>query len=477
MAKIRRVVMPNSQQGVAWTAVPAAVALLGVVALGLWLRVGLAVEFKERVPGADRPPDSAAEEGAAKIEGKLATAGGRPSSLPGLWPFFRGPNLDGVSPDSAALAAKWPQDGPRVFWKINVGEGYAGAAVWKGRVFVLDYDREKQADALRCLSLGDGEEIWRYSYPVKIKRNHGMSRTVPAVSDKYLVAIGPKCHVTCLHPETGASLWMLDLVREFGCKVPPWYAGQCPVMDGERVILAPAGKDNLMIAVQCATGEVLWRAPNPRNWKMSHSSILPVTIAGARQFVYCASGGVAGVAADDGKLLWTTEEWKIGIATVPTPVLVGDGKLFFSGGYEAGSMMMQVQKEGDQWTTKTLFRLRPEVFGAAQQTPVLHQGHLYGVRPDGRLVCLKLTGEVAWTSGAQKFGLGPFLIADGKIFVMDDDGLLTMARAAPDGFVPLAQARVLQGHDAWGPMALAGGRLIVRDLTQMVCLDVKGEGQ
>ena len=75
----------------------------------------------------------------------------------------------------------------------------------------MDYDREKKQDAVRCLSLADGKEIWRYSYPVAVKRNHGMSRTMPAVTDKYVVGHGPKCHVACLDATAancvGASTW------------------------------------------------------------------------------------------------------------------------------------------------------------------------------------------------------------------------------------------------------------------------------
>ena len=82
-----------------------------------------------------------------------------------------------------------------------MGEGYAGAAILDGRVYVMDYDREHKQDALRCLSLADGREIWRYAYPDSVKRNHGMSRTVPAVTDKIVVALGPKCHVVCLNSD------------------------------------------------------------------------------------------------------------------------------------------------------------------------------------------------------------------------------------------------------------------------------------
>jgi outer membrane protein assembly factor BamB len=70
--------------------------------------------------------------------------------------------------------------------------------------------------------------------------------------------------------------------------------------------------------------------------------------------------------------------------------------------------------------------------------------------------------------------LGPYLIADGLIYLLNDDGLLTMAEATPAGYRPLAQSQVLNGHDCWAPLAMANGLLLARDLTRMVCLDVKG---
>jgi outer membrane protein assembly factor BamB len=55
---------------------------------------------------------------------------------------------------------------------------------------------------------------------------------------------------------------------------------------------------------------------------------------------------------------------------------------------------------------------------------------------------------------------------------MNDAGALTLAEATPAGYVQLAGAKVLDGPDSWGPMAIASGRLILRDLTRMVCLDI-----
>jgi outer membrane protein assembly factor BamB len=95
------------------------------------------------------------------------------------------------------------------------------------------------------------------------------------------------------------------------------------------------------------------------------------------------------------------------------------------------------------------------------------------VRADGKFVCLSQDGKVVWTSSsAPQFGLGSFIMADGLIYALNDSGLLRMVEVNPEKFNLLAQAQVLEGRESWGPMALAGNRLIARDLTRMVCLDV-----
>ena len=477
-----------------FNAIPISLVALGTLFLYFWLSADTVIGLKERVPIPENAPRAALEpEPTVKIEGKLIQFDGVPADLPGAWPRFRGANFDAISSEDVRLARTWPGQGPKVLWYIELGEGYAGAAVLAGRVYVLDYDQKNEADIVRCLSLADGKDIWRYSYPVKIKRQHGMSRTVPAVTDKYVVTLGPKCHVTCLDSVTGEFRWMLNLVKEFDATVPDWYAGQCPLIDDGKAIIAPGG-GALMIAVDCQTGEILWQTPNPNGWLMTHSSIMPTEFMGARMYVYCASGGVVGVSAKDGSILWEHANWQVRTANVPSPVIVGQGLIFLSGGYNAGSMMLRLAQERTDDTEQTtesgapatgkivpheVFRLKPEIFGSGQQTPIFWAGYIYGTRPDKQLVCLDLNGQVVWTStSANRFGnlgLGPYTIADGLIYIMDDSGVLTLAEAKPSGYIQLAQAKVLQGPEAWGPMAVASGRLIARDLNRMICLDITGQ--
>lgn len=452
--------------------------VLVVLALGLlafWFLQKTGKPLDLRIPGTDRAPG--AETGPTNnpvLAGKVTSGDGLPADLPGAWPGFRGPQGSGMSPETNRLARSWPNAGPRELWGVDVGEGYAGPSVLNGRVYLMDYDREKKQDALRCFSLADGREIWRFAYPVSVKRNHGMSRTIPTVTEKTVVAMGPKCHVAAVSATTGELKWALDLVRDYEYTVPQWYAGQCPLIEGDRVILAPGGPAALMIALDLETGKELWRTANPREWKMTHSSIVPMEVLGERIYVYCAHAGVVGVSAKNGALLWETTDWKISIATVPTPVLVGRNRMFLSGGYNAGSLMLEVTKTGDKFAAKTVFRLGPEVFGATQQTPMLHEDHLYGARADGKFVCLNLEGKVVWASDAgQQFGLGSYLAADGLIYAVNDSGLLRLIELTPEKYRLLAQAQILKGRESWAPMAIVGSRLLVRDLTRMVCLEAK----
>jgi outer membrane protein assembly factor BamB len=445
----------------------------GLSLLSLLLMEGRGAHVSQRVPIAENMAKPS--EVAAPFVGKLTTSDGQPSTLTGAWPGFRGPNLNGiVTVDlSRSLNRQWEVQQPKVLWDIEMGEGFAGVAVANGRVYVLDYDQTKQGDTIRCLSLDDGREIWRYFYKVKIKRNHGMSRTIPVVIGDCVITLGPKCHVVCLDTITGALRWKRELVREDGAEVPPWYAGQCPLVDGDRLILGVGGTEALVMALDYRTGEVLWRTPNPQGWRMTHSSLVSMNLGDERSYVYCTSGGVVGVSSTDGRLLWQYPDWHINIANVPTPVVIDSQRVFLSGGYNAGSMMLAIKHVGKEYIPEVLFRLDAKVFGSDQQTPIYFDGYLYGVRPDGQLVCLDPDGQIQWTSSsAHKFGMGPYTIINGLIYVMNDEGYLTVAKATPEAYRPLTAAQVLQGHESWGPMAFVSGRLIVRDLTRMACLDI-----
>ena len=406
----------------------------------------------------------------------VATLSARAASA-GNWPQFRGPNRDAVSGETGLLR-KWPDGGPKVLWAVEVCEGYAAAAIHDGRVYVNDYDRKAKEWLVRCLSLADGKELWRFREKRRIRPNHGITRTVPAVDGKYVFSLDPKCVFHCLDAETGTERWRKNLVREYGTTIPAWYAGQCPLIEPDRVIIAPGGSA-LIVALEKATGQPIWETPNPEGWPMSHASVMPAEIGGVRQYLYTTLKGPLGVSAEDGKLLWFFP-WKFNIAVPVSPMSIGDGRIFLTSCYEAETVMIRIMHNGQAFTPEKVFSLEANDWNSETHTPILHNGHLFAVgkKRRGLFTCLDLSGRQVWTSeGDAYFGLGSYILADGMFFVMEGKtGMLRLLDANAPEYTELDSAQVLNGHDVWAPLALADGKLVVRDMTKMVCLQV-GKGK
>lgn len=263
-----------------------------------------------QAPGADNRPEGLARKANDVVIGEyfMKYEEESPSGLTGEWTGFRGERFDNVveTPDKINTEAG---DYP-VVWSFETGEGHAAPVIYKGRIYVLDYNESLNSDALRCFSLESGKELWRRWYRVPMKRNHGFSRTVPVIRDGYVITIGPQGHVMCCDPVTGDLKWGIDMQKQFKTEVPFWYTGQCPCVDDDVLVLAPAGEETLLAGVDCLTGEIVWSTPNTLGYKMSHSSVMPMSLSNKRTYVYAGVGGVCGVSAekaDRGTLLWDTK--------------------------------------------------------------------------------------------------------------------------------------------------------------------------
>jgi outer membrane protein assembly factor BamB len=458
-------------------------AAIAVISLLWWINNDPTNEYKTSEPGADnRGKGLAAQE---VIIGELFEQFSTEfTELSESWPRFRGADFDNISKSPVKLIEKFGSAGPKIVWSVEMGEGHSGAAIYKGLAYILDYNEEKRADILRCFSLTDGKEQWARGYKLNIKRNHGMSRTIPAITEDYILTMGPMCHVMCLDRKDGNLRWGLDVAKDYESEIPLWYTGQCPVIDNNLAIIATGGKA-LMVAIDCSTGQKVWETPNPNGWKMSHSSVIPFTFGGRKMFVYSPIGALVGIAADGpdaGKILWETTAWNHTVIA-PSPVCMPDGKIFITAGYGSGSMMLQLKENGGKFSVEVLYDYVPkDGLASEQQTPIYWQGHLFGIMPkDGgtmrnQLICVNPTDtrKPVWISGQEnRFGLGPYFMADGKLFILNDDATLTIAKPSTSKYIQLEQVKVIEdGHDAWAPFALANGYLLMRDSKKMVCIDL-----
>ena len=329
---------------------------------------------------------------------------------------------------------------------------------------------------VRSVDLDTGKELWRFSEARRIRPNHGITRTVPAVDGKRVFALDPKAVLHALDAATGEELWRKSLIEAYEAKIPPWYNGQCPLVDGDRLIIAPGGAA-LMVALDTASGEEIWRTPNPEDWPMSHASVMQATLGGTKQYLYNNLFGTVGVAASDGSLLWH-HPFKFNVAVAPAPLPLDDDRVLITAGYDAGGAILSVGHDGGSWSTEEVVPLPPSLWNSEIHTPIFHDGHLFSVGrlKRGLLTCQDDEGKVMWTSeGKASFEMGSYLLADGLLFVLEGKtGMLRLVEATTSEYRELARAQVLSGHDVWGPPALADGKLVIRDMGRMVALDVGG---
>lgn len=400
-----------------------------------WILKDQPFEVTERVLGMDNRPKMEIKSDSVFIGEFLDSIAEFDEFVAGDWPRFRGTDFDNISKDTTPLAESWDTSGPAIIWRTSLGEGYAGPAVHNGRVYLLDYNERRKADMMRCFSLKSGKELWRRWYYVDLKRNHGYSRTIPAVTDKYLISIGPRSHVMCLDPLNGNLLWSIDLEKEYGIPgkekgriTPDFYTGQCPLIDKEVAIIAPGGKA-LMIGVDCATGKVIWQTPNADTLRMSHGSIMPMVIHGKRMYVYNAVGGVCGISAegdDIGKLMWKTTDWSPAI-TAASPLLLGNNEIVVFGSYGAGGARIRIIAEGSGYSALVLEQHKaPNGISSDQQTPVIIGDYIWSLMPESagtlkrQLVCYHKSDLLkhVWSSGKEnRFGrgLGPYIVSGDKM--------------------------------------------------------------
>jgi len=428
------------------------------------------------------------------------------------WPRLGG-QADGISLEHG-LARSWPPEGPREVWAVEVGEGFAGPAVYGRQVFLLDRSPHRQ-DVLRCLELNSGRELWRFAYDAPGDLPFNGSRNVPTIDDCCIFALGPFGHLHAFDRRTHAVVWEKNLIEDFKdssperqdgaqsrearlarVQVPMWGLTQAPLIYQDLVIVGPQTQNTGLVAYEKASGKIRWRSEYiGRNW-YSHVSPYLATLCGVDQVIMLAQPSDPEKAPDDappalitsldpitGRILWATNTPAPEKIPIPEPLRVGDDRLLICGGYNLGCAMFQLALTNGNWDTKLLFHDRtvcPHIHG-----PVFYRDRLYltSFRAQGAshtgLVCMSPEGKVIWETGpALEFDSGAYLIADGMIFIMHGKtGELSLFELASESPKLLARAKLLEakGGNVWAPMALANGKLLVRDQHQLKCLDVRAE--
>jgi outer membrane protein assembly factor BamB len=399
------------------------------------------------------------------------------------WPQYLGLKRDGTSTEKGLLRS-WPKAGPKVLWTVPVGIGYGGPAVSAGKVYLLDRD-DKVGDNLRCFDLSSGKELWHFAYDASGSFNHPGSRTTPTVEGNLVYTCGPLGDLYCINTSTHKPVWNKNIWKDFGGgQLPRWAITQNPLIHGNLLIVAPQTSQTSVVAYDKLTGELKWKSPvlsgaagyvSPSIVKIGGADHLVMIMAGTGFGRNTSGGSVNGLDPLTGKLLWTYGNWQCGIP-VPHAVDAGEGRVLITGGYSAGAAMIKVQKKEDgSYGVTELFKTVD--FGAHTQPPILYKDHFYAQytineRSDG-LVCMSMDGHIMWKTGDDPpFNKGGAVLADGLLLAVDGNKMLYLIDPNPSGFKPLASAELLEPGENWAPIALADGKLLIRDQKNLKCVEV-----
>jgi len=394
----------------------------------------------------------------------------------GDWPQWRGPSRDGISRETGLLS-EWPKDGPPISWKsTGLGEGYSGFSVSQGRIFTQGQRQDQEY--VIALDASTGKKIWEtVTTSHTYEEGHGNGpRGTPTIDGDRLFAEAADGTVACLETATGKKVWSVNFVQDFGGQIPHWGYSESPLVDGANLIVTPGGRQATVAALDKSNGKVVWKTsvqdPNSRTGQAdgaAYSSPLEATTGDVRQFIVFTAKGVIGVRAANGEFLWRYNKVANGTANIATPIYQAPF-VFASSGYGTGCVLLKLTAEGGGVNATEVYFNKD--MRNHYSSSVLLRDTLYGYN-DTILTAMNLaTGKVEWKD--RSVGKGSVSEADGKLYLLGEDGVIALAEATPDGYKEISRFSINKGSwPTWAPLVIANGKMYLREWDNLYCFEIK----
>jgi outer membrane protein assembly factor BamB len=400
------------------------------------------------------------------------------------WPQWLGPRRDGVWRETG-LAEKFPAGGPKVLWRVPVEDGFSGPAIVGGRVYVTDRRRARDdkgeplrptreggfagSERVLCLNAADGKVIWKHEYGCAYKISYPNGpRCTPLVHGGKVYTLGAMGDLYCLDAKKGDLIWSKNVQKEYKADLPVWGHAAHPLIDGDLLYCLVGGEGSAVVAFNKDTGREVWKALSCE--EIGYAPPMIYEAGGKRQLIAWLAETINSLNPANGEVYWThtyPTKGKLQRPTVSiaTP-LMQDGKLYVSTYYHGG-LMLKLEKDKPAvsvlWQSQDAPR-KPDGLHALSVTPVMKDGHLYGIGGEGELRCQKLeSGEPVWESfqpiGGEKADFGtafltPTTTGD-RFVIFADTGHLILADVSPKGYKEISRVKILE------PTYQARGRTVV----------------
>jgi len=392
------------------------------------------------------------------------------SVVPGLageaWTQWGGPDRD-FTVQSKGLATSWPEAGPPGLWTREFGIGYSGLLFENGRLYTMYRDGDDEV--VTALDAADGRTLWERRYAAKHYENQtqqfgGGPNATPLIVGDRLITVGFTSLLHGLDKASGKIVWSHDLVAAFGAKKQDFGYAASPLLHKGQVIVLVGGEKHGALGFDPADGSVTWKT---EPFEISYASPTIIEVGGQEQMVLMTPTEVLGVAVDTGKVAWRHPHENQYKNNCAGPWWGDDGLLFVSSQGDAGSRTLKLTRnEGVTAVEEVARNPKMKIF---HNTAMRVGDWIYAGSHDFVAAHNVRTGETAWKE--RGFSEVNMLSADGKMILLDENGLLALAGVSPKGLEIKARAQVL-AKPSWTPPTLVGTRLFVRGKGRLMALDL-----
>lgn len=423
------------------------------------------------------------------------------------WPGFRGALRDGLV-EPGQLAASWEASPPERLWARAIGPGWSSFCVVGG--LAITQEQRGESECVVAYDADTGEPVWSNEVESRFEESAAGPgpRATPTFDDGALYTCGAEGVVQKLDAATGDVIWRKHLFTdedrgwqgESSLEVlPMWGFASSPLIvdfdAGPKLALVYAGNpqpeseeagsvNRSVIAFNADTGDVVWaRGVGWRGYSSAHLA----TLLGERQVLMCTNVGLESLDPATGERLWFFD-WSIGeFGRVNQPTVLDESTVVLSAGYDSGTMVINVSRDGDAWSATEQWKQPSTSLVPYFNDIVAYKGHLYGIHKT-YLVCIDLeTGKPTWPRKSKRksqVGNGQLVLdaESGHLLVTTEEtGEALLIKAQPEELEIVSRLRVLEPEESkpgknWNHPVVAGGRLYVRNGVEAACFELPSGG-
>lgn len=372
--------------------------------------------------------------------------------------------------ESSGLKNSWPETGPPKLWERDLGEGYSAILVEDGKLYTQYRIDEKEAVA--ALDAASGKTLWERRYEASPAEGHvdqfGRGpRATPLLVGDQLFTIGVSGVLNCLDKKTGEIQWSKDLWKDMGGSVLNHGYSSSPIAYKDQVIVLVGGEGHSIVSFNRKDGSVKWQN---QDFKNSYSTPKIFEIDGKDHLITFMAHQIVGLDPSNGALEWSYDHQNQWEQNINMPVLVDGQYLFFSAS-QAGARGVKLSRTDGKVQAEELWSTRKIQF--YHVTSVLEGDYVYGSTGSGSPAFMAAvnvkTGEIAWRK--RGYAKANVIQADGKLFILDENGVLTMSEANPEDLKVLAQVELLE-RPAWTVPTIIGKTMYVRGNGKIMALNL-----